>query len=45
MAEAIRLRKENEQLKAANRELLDCVQEQAKEIEMLKNGPVRDRSF
>jgi hypothetical protein len=45
MAEVIRLQKENEQLKLANRELLECVQEMQEEIELLKNGPIRSGTF
>jgi hypothetical protein len=45
MAEAIRLQNEVEQLKSANRELLECVQAQAEEIELLKNGPIRSGTF
>jgi cell division protein FtsB len=38
MAEAVRLQKENEQLKSANRELLECVDELEEEIRLLKGG-------
>jgi hypothetical protein len=45
MAEAVRLQKENEQLKSANRELLDCVLELKEELRLLKGGPTDSGGF
>jgi cell division protein FtsB len=44
-ADVVRLQKEVEELKAANRELFECVQELEEEIKLLKGGPADGGTF
>jgi cell division septum initiation protein DivIVA len=46
LKETLRQREEElKQVRANERELFDCVQAQAEEIELLTNGPIRSGTF